>query len=488
MIAHKPVKLRGVQPGVCWPDSGGYDVGTVGDVFGGRPFAAHSSGYDFHRGVDLLDGLDGSGEPAGSGGRPVYAPICGTVIRKHYGFFSWYDAGNMTECQEVDASSKATFSASAGTLTVVGKNDGTVTVATGFARLEKIAPHQLVTGNDWWSQIELSSVPAGAWTGELVLGVIDQANNEYFCMTYDGSSFRAYQKDSGGIRGLDTGVATPSARKFFRIGEVSGSTYWYHSTDGTTWTNLGGFAWAPTDRTKWKMFIGWKPAAAGGDTTVAVKHWGGGDSSSINRFGNWVEIANASSKWVLMHMRHISVALGQYVEAGVEIGITGKTGFDTLSGPIIQNHLHVEYVPNNKHDYDNSESYNPLAASLLPRASTTPSVSVVRDTAVDPETGAATCHRLTVTVTRGSYQNFQINEFNLTGNTAARTCNWNTRAGLNPSDHDDISYDGLFFEAAEFDEATSTYVFKIYANQATVGASWVSGYVKDSDGNTVWSG
>lgn len=485
---HPPAR-RYADPGIVWPSNGGYSADDLGDIFGERPFAAHASNCDFHRGYDTLDNQDGPGQPADSGGMPVYAPRNGCITRLYYGHFSWFDANNMAQCTELDPSSKATFSASGGVLTIVGKNDGTVTFA-NLAKLYKTQTFQnSLTDNDWLIMFQLTSTVT--LTGELVLGIGSLSTSRYALLYYNGSKFTVKGVDADGTMAADGTNTSPAATRWGRVrwSVADAKLYWDYSTDGTTWTNIASEAavnWGTT--VDFVSFIGWNPAAAGGDDTVGVSYSGGGDSSSINRFGNWVELADASSKWVMMHFRDLIVRVGDVVRAGQQIGITGRTGFDIKSGPIISNHLHTEYIPNSDYSYANADPLNPLAAALLPRASTSVSLSVVRDTAFDPYTGLVDCHRLTIVVDRGTWQNFQINEFRMVGNLATRTLNWNTRAGLDPSDNDANNYDGLYFEPLAFDENDSTYTFKLYASKAVVGSTWVSGYVKDTDGNTLWSG
>lgn len=495
VCVHKPALRRGSDPGIAWPSNGGPTPDTLGDMFGQRTFSGgtgHAGGVDFHRGVDLLDNQDGGGETAGKGGMPVYSPINGCVIRLFRGFFQFDDADDISKCTEVDASSKATFARSGSALVITGKNNGTVTFPSGLAMLQKTEPFNAdLTGNDWVMDFQLVSTIAGI-SGKLVMGIYDSANNEYVCLEYNGATYTCKGRKSSGTMTNDGATASQSGKLWGRIyfQQSSGKIFWQWSTDGDTWTDIvsGGEAWTITNRGGFMAFIGWDPAASGADDTVNVEQWGSGDGGSVNRFGNWIEIADGSTKFALLHFRRFVVAPGDVVRAGQLIGYTGKTGWDIRSGRILQNHVHVEYHANNQHDYSNADPTNPLAAALLPRPSTAVSISVVRDTASDPNTGLIPCHRLTITVTRGSNQNFQINEFRMVANLATRTLNWNTRAGLDPADNDANVYDGLYFQPVAFDETSSAYVFKLYASQAVIGITWTSGYVKDADGNTVWSG
>lgn len=494
IINRRPPVPRSCDPGIVWPVSGTDAVATLGDIFGDRTFSGgtgHATGRDFHRGIDLVDNIDGAGEPAGKGGVPILSPIHGRVIRKFYGFFQFDDAANMSELAETDAGSKATFSQGSSKLTIVGKNDGTVTFPSGLARLEKIKPFQMdITGNDWVMDFQLAS-SISTTTGKLVMGIYDSVNAQWLCLEYDGATYTCKGVKATGTMTNNNATASVSGKLWGRIyfEASSGKVYWQYSTDGLTWTDIvsGGEAFTVTNRGGFKAFIGWDPAASGGDDTVNVEMWGSGDTSSVNRFGNWIEIANATSKFCMMHFRHISVNLGDEVRPGQQVALTGQTGFDIRSGRILSNHCHIEYHPTNAHDYSNADPVNPLSALILPRASTTVSIGVVRDSATDPNAGGNDCHRLTITIDRGTYQNFQINSFSLTGNTTVRTVNWNTRAGLDPADQDTNYYDGVYFQPVAFDETSSQYVFKIYFKKSTVGSTFVSAYVKDPEGNTLWS-
>jgi murein DD-endopeptidase MepM/ murein hydrolase activator NlpD len=485
---------RSCDPGIVWPISGGEAVSTIGDPFGHRTFSGgtgHAGGVDFHRGMDMADDQDGPGQPAGSGGVAVVSPIHGKVIRKYKGYFHFFDADDMTELAEVDPGSKATFTRTAGNLAIVGKNDGTVTFPSGLAALQKIQPFNAdLAGNDYCAYFRLASTVS--LTGKIVVGIYDATNDQYLALEYNGATFTCKGKKVSGAMTNNGVTATPAACVWGMVWVdiATGKAYWKYSTDGNTWTDIvgAGEAFTVTNQCGFKMFIGWDPAAAGGDDTVNVQEFGGGDAGSIPRFGNWLEISNSSGQFDMMHFRKITVALGAEVRPGDALGLTGRTGLDLRSGKIIQNHLHMEYRPTNVHDYANSDPKNPLSALLLPRVSTAISIAVVRDTAMDPNTGLVDCHRLTITVDRGTYQNFQINEFQMVGNTTSRTLNWNTRAGLDPADQDANVYDGLYFQPVAFDEDSSQYVFKLYASKAVIGATWVSGYVKDADANSLWTG
>lgn len=474
------------DPGFAWPASGTSSPDTIGDPFGHRTFNGHSSGVDFHRGTDHFDAQPGSDGKS---------PIHGTIVRSHYTHFLFDDAENAEANEESDPNAKATFAINPvdSALRIVGKNDGTVTFPANIPQYRtkrRFSPYGIDGGaQDWMMDLELKTTIAT--TGKIVIGIFDELANEYATLSYDGTTFTVNGRHAAGAMGVDGMTAAPSTRRWLRIRYQTSTSQilWQHSTDGATWTTIatqGTIGWT-RQGCGFIAFVGWVPAAAGGDDTVDVDFFGWWDGLGIGRFGNWVEIANADGKGVLLHFRHLYRLTGE-VRPGTLIGKAGNTGFDTVSGRILTSHVHFEWIPNQRYIYSNDDPRNPLAVGILPRPSTSISISVVRDSAMDPVTGTVDCHRLTITVQRGANQNFQIDEFRMEGNLAARTLKWSTRQGLNPADHDANSYDGLYFKPAAFNEASSQYVFELYLSKTVGGATWVAGHVKDTEGNTVWSG
>lgn len=483
MISYAKQLPRQFDPGYVWPGSGTSSPDTIGDPFGHRTFTGHASGVDIHRGTDHFDA---------QGGEIGKSPIHGKVIRRLYTHYPCnYDHSG--ELNESDPSSKATFTIDTANsrLRIVGKNDGTVAFAsTAQYRSNRRFSHYTSAGaaDDWMFDVNIQTA-LGTLNGKFQFGIYDPLNTEYVYMTYDGATLTAKGKQTAGVMTADGTSAALASKTWLRIKFTAstGQIKWQHSTDGSTWVDLAtqGTIAFTMKGAGFHVFVGWDPAASAGDETVDLEFWGWWDAHGIGRFGNWVEIANASEKFLLMHFDHLLVSVGQEVRPGDSIGRTGTTGFDILSGRILTAHVHLEYIPNHAHDYSNADPTNPLDANILPRSSTSVSIGVVRDTAMSPL--AVDSHRLTITVTRGSNQNFQINEFRLVGNTTSRTVNWNTRAGLDPADQDANNYDGVYFEPVAFDQASSTYVYKLYFSKAVVGATFSSAYVKDADGNTVWS-
>ncbi|MBE7466765.1 MAG: M23 family metallopeptidase [Planctomycetes bacterium] len=479
MISVRPTLRKPAHSGSVWPSTGTPEPSVTGDPFGHRPFSAHASNTDFHRGADLLDGDDTA---------PVYSPINGNIIRWNYTHAQFDDDENLDQFVETDPNSAAVFSRVGSSLRISSSNGQSVSLPSGMARMAWRTPIQVNPSSTEWV-IDLKLAGTIATNGKLCFGVYDPTNNEYAILLYDGANVEARGRKSTGLMGAD-GTTTAAADQTWlrlRLLASTNTIQWQYGTDGTNWTNAATEAnpsWTKSGPYL-ECFVGWMPDSEASEEFVDIDYFGWFDSTRIGRFGNWVAIAHADGKWLLQHMRHINVAAGDVVRAGQLIGKTGKTGFNITSGRILQYHVHCEYIPNNKHDYSNSEPVNPLACGLLPKPECGVDISVVRSEVNDPD-GAAS-HLLTITVDRDSGQNFQINEFSLTGNSATRTLNWNTRAGLNPSDVDAKSYNGIYFSADAFDEDSDEYVYRLYFAKSAVGTSFVSAYVKDAAGNTIWS-
>jgi hypothetical protein len=481
----------GFARGFAWPASGGASPDLIGDPFGHRTFTGHSSGTDFHRGTDHYD------DSPGSTGK---SPIHGAIVRLNFTHFQYDDAENAEAAEEVDPNNKATFTIIPGSsvLRIVGKNDGTATFLSGCARYRTKQRFTMYTlGGALGDWIVDAQIPSGlALSGKVGIAIYDPLNDEYVALQYNGSTLTVRGKDLNGVMTANGTTASVANVRWLRMkySLTTNQVHWQYSTnasgtaasfvdiatEGTiNWTHKGaGF----------DCFPFWDPAAAGGDDTIDIDYFGWWDAQGIGRFGNWVVIANEVEKWVLMHFRHLFVSAGQVVRPGDPVGKTGRTGFDTVSGRILNDHTHAERHLNNNFIYSNDEAKNPLAAAALPRASTTISINVVRDSAMDPVSGTVDCHRLTITVDRGTYQNFHIDEFRAQGNLTFRLLRWSDRTGLNPADHDANNYDGVWFAPVAFNQASNQYVLVLYFSKAVIGSTWVAGHVKDTEGSTLWSG
>lgn len=477
-------RRRSVGSGIVWPDSGNATTSNVGDVFGPRPFSFHITtvgyDYDFHRGCDF---------PL-SAGDPLYSPINGSVIRWHYTSFGFEESSHLTQFSETDSQSAASFAHSGTSCVISGSRVGALTWPTQAAFLSPATNERIVlTGDDWEVRVKFTSAPSVSG-GAVGCGVYDSTNNEWAAIEYDGTTITCRGRDSGGNMVANGTTSAQASKTWIRIAftQATGTLAWSHSTDGNTWTDVvteTTITWTDATRPRVLPILYWLSK----DTNAAVQtanvdFFGWVDTQTIGRFGNWVEISNASQKFCMMHLQTLSIARGDVLEAGQLVGYAGMTGFDSRSGTIISPHVHLEVCSNNNYLYNNDEPINPLGVGILPRDNTTSNVSVVRDSANDPD--GVDSHRLTITVTR-SDQNFDLNEISLTGNTTSRTVNWNTRSGLN-ADNDVPKQSGVYIVPEDFNSSSASYVVAIYFNKTVVGNTFASAYCKDTAGTTVWSG
>lgn len=475
MLTTRMPAVRTLESGVVWPD-GGASPPTVGDPFGHRTFSGHASGVDIHRGIDIMDGLAVTA---------VKSPINGYVTRKHYTHFDWEQANQIEQLTRTGTA--ATFLQSGSVLRVTGTNAGTVAFPGSITRFETNTDFHATAAEDFYIDFKFSSLPA-TLAGEVCFGIYQASTGDYAILKFDDTVFTANGSDAGGNFSINGTTSAHSSRTWNRIKYLSASTsvVFQSSSDGSTWTTIAteaSISWTNVNA-PFKCFIGFIPAAAGDPDVIDVAQFAWFDAEGIGRFGNWIQVANAAGKYAMMHASHIACSIGAYVRAGDTVMYTGSTGFDVASGRILQRHCHIEYIGNTGYIYANNDSTNPMGDSLLPRSGSI-SVGVVRTEENNPE--AVACHKLAITLTRGSAQRFDVNSFSLTGNSATRTLNWNTRSGLDPADHDAVKYDGIYFEPSAFSEASSTYVLNLYFTKATVGNTFVSAYVKDTAGTTVWS-
>ncbi len=481
MISVPPATPRKMDPGIIWASTGGPTGSDIGDIFGHRTFAGHPSNVDFHRGIDTLDNLPPT---------LIVAPITGRVIRRNYSMFNWVKSEQLNQLTVANgAIASYALTGSPAVLRITGVNAGTQTFPANIGRFEM--NQQFFVGNgtseNWSVQMKYNTLPA-APSGKPVFGIYQAANNEYAAIWYDGTNFVVKGKDAGGVFGVDGTTGTPAGKTWLRIEYVSSTTsiVFKMSADGLTWTTIAteaAIAW--TDRhINFKAFVGFNPAAAGANDTVDVAIFECVDANAIGRFGNCILLANADGEWWSLHHDHILVNVGDYVYAGTSMAYTGDTGYDDNSGRILQVHLHQEYVPRHDILYSNTDPLNPLGAGLLPRCGTL-NISVVRSEVNDPAGNAA--HKLAITVQRSPCQRFDINQFSLTGNTTTKVLNWNTRAGLDPADSDAVYFDGIYFEPVPFDENDTEYTVNYYWRKSVVGATFVSAFIKDAAGVTLWS-
>lgn len=472
-------KRKSASSGIVWPDTGNDTPSGVKDVFGGRPFSAHIStvgyDYDFHRGVDVNL----------AEGDPYLSPVSGTVIRLHRNHFTFNTASQTAYWTEDNDGYGAAWTQGTG-LTISGTRGGSNSWPNVSKYENRASPLDLTAGQ--WEMRMLLDSGVSAITGAVGFGVYDNRGTQRVLMEWDGTSLYAYGTYSGGnLSNNGSSTAWTSSKLWLRVRSSGTTLQWASSADGSTWTNA--FTETNPSFTNGQVPC-WVPTIyyRSKDTnatphSVKIKYVGWYDTNTVGRFGNWLSIGRGTDKFTALHFDTLTVQLGDYVEAGQSLGTVGLTGFDDRSGPVTTPHVHVEYAPVGTSLYDNAESVNPLDSDIMPRTNVSNNVSVVRSTANDPD--GVDSHKLVITCTRQA-QDFDMNEFSLTGNTSSRTVNWNTRSGLN-ADPDIPKQSGVYFVASSFDENSASYVITIYFNKSTVGSTFTSAYIKDCNGVTLWS-
>jgi len=475
----RTVKYRGDSTGHAWPCAG--NTGTIQDAYGPRLYSAHVAtiGYDY----DLHPGID----VASSAADPVYSTIAGAVIRRHMTHFGWQDAMQLDEWTLTAPSSSLTVARGTNVLNLTCSRVGAVSFPANvdkYQMKERIHP----TGGDYVIEVKLNAT-LSITSGALGFGFFNAANSEYVCLEYDGTTFT--------MRGVGTTTFTAngttssaSSKTWMRI-EYTQSTNtfaWKHSTDGTTWTTITTEASRAFTLATPHMIptLYWRSGDtnASAFTPVIAQFNLADEYMSVARFGNWVEIANATEKWTFAHFQSIPIALGTFVGIKQLIGYAGETGFDATSGRINTEHLHCEVAANNTYEYSRAQAVNPLRSTYLPRTNVSNNVSVARATGNDPD--GVDSHKLTITITRAD-QDFDVNSVTLTANTTSRTINLDTRAGLN-ANVDIPKQSGVYIVPSSFNENSATLVWTVYFNKSVVGSTFTSYSVLDSDGATLASG
>ena len=470
----------------AWPRSGNSTTQDVRDGFGPRTFTGHIASlgynYDFHRGCDLPIDF----------GDPVYSLCHGPIIRLSETHYGWDRAAQLTRWVETDAAGSVVFSHTGSSLRITGSRPGAQTFAeAGKFRhaLERVD----ISTDDW----EIRIKPTGNQTvtgGVVGVGFEDQLGTERVTIEYDGTTLTARGAHAAGVMGADGTAVTVTPKQYrIRYTQSTDTIVWEYTSDdpvttATNWTNLATQAAPAFTREGWPAFTPvpyWRATAStAGDQTFDLDHVGWYDAGNIPRFGNWISIVNGDRRVSQMHMQEMAVSLGDVVEAGQLIGYSGNEGFDARSGPVLFAHCHVEYATGVGYHYDNSQPINPLAPGLLPRANVSNNVAVVRTTANDPD--GVDCWRLTITTTRAD-QDFDMNQISLTGSSATRTLNFDTRAGLN-ADTDIPKQSGVYLVCTAFSDDDATMVLDAYFSKAVVGATFTSAFVKDTEGTTLWAG
>jgi len=467
--------------GIVWPCSGtSVPAVPIKSVFGPRKFLPHVAttgfDYDLHRGSDHPLVL----------GDSVYAVTGGSVIRlhrTHYGFEGDEQLPYWVEDQDGGASS-ALFTRSVSNLVITGTRGG-VGVFPNVAKY-KVIVDRVALATQFEFRVKLGAVGALA-AGALGFAVIDESTGEYIGCEWNGTTATSLGVGSGGpvaSHGTTLGVTTETWLRFLLD---SGTLSWGVSSDAVTWTTIDSEAmpaFTTTARSVFTPILYWRSTDVNvTPVPIYVDFAGWRDDETIARFGNWFIIAKDNVKFIMLHMQHISVAMGDIVEASQLVGKAGSTGYDWRSGPVLYPHMHLEYASDVSPFYAQDSSINPLAPGVLPRIDVTNNATVTRSTDNDPD--AVSCWRLRIKLARAD-QDFDLNEISLTGDVATRTVNLNTRAGLN-ADNDIPKQSGVYIVPEDFDDTSIEYEVSIYFSKAVVGSSFVSAYVKDTAGNTLWS-
>ena len=483
MIRRRPLHPRGDGSGIVWPQIANATPGNVKDVFGPRPFLPHvgTVGYDYdlHRGIDVT----------ANAGDPVYSMQCGAIIRWHYTHFGWEADSQLDQWSEVDPAGSVSFARQApSTLLITGDRVGAQTFPATAGRFQPVRERVMPDTNDW--ELRLSFTNPISTTGQLGFGILDTLTNELAAIEYDGTTFTVRGVDSGGAMGVDGSTFAVANKPWVRVRFDFATTtiFWDWSDDQETWVNIASQAAVSFTNGIIPVFLPvlyWRSTDVNANPdTVEIDTFGWYDDQTIPRFGNWVEMSSAGRRFLIMHQRELLVPQGTILyTAGAQIGTVGNTGFDAKSGPVLYNHFHIERIDNNDYDYNNDDPQNALAIGILPRTNVLNNITAVRTSENDPDGNPS--FRLAITVTRAD-QNFDLNQISLTGDVATRTINWDTRSGLNPN-NDIPVWDGVYVVPVAFDGASASYQCSVYFNTATVGSTFVSAEIRDTNGNVVWS-
>lgn len=453
----------------------------ISNVFGPRPFGPHvgSTGYDydFHRGIDFPDGVEGN---------PVYSAVAGAVIRRVYSHFHWGDAGQLDEFEEADPfSSISGLSVSGGSLDFTCARVGVASFPAQAARLQATNESIFVNKDDWVLEVNFAS--SISLNGQFGLGVFNSTLSEYIALDYDGTTFTFRGQHDGGAFTSDGTTYSVAGSTWLRIVYTVGTDTisWEHSSDGDSWTILGSETGLTFTEYSWTPSLYWlsQDTNATPDTVPVNQFNWVDEAQTVGRFGNWVSICTGYGKITQIHCASLTVDLGEFVVAGQQIGTVGRTGFNARSGRVNGVHVHLEWSESTTWSYDQDEALNPLDSTLLPRTDTTTNVTAFVTNENDP--GSTDSWRLRVVVARGD-ADFDLDQVTLVGNLGSRTVDFNSRTGLN-ADNDIPVANGVYIVPEDFDELDAAYEVSFYFDRSVVGTTFVSAEVRDTQDNLLAS-
>ena len=476
--------------------SNGYSLpngSDVGDPFGPRPFAPHTStvgyDYDWHRGVDF----------PGNENDPIKAPMGGSVVRRHYTHFLYWHDDALNEFTVDDVDNAIDLSINDGILSLAW-DANLVPTSNDFLGSSKVILNQLLDPDSGDLDLRLRiSNPDFDGQGAIGLAIYDISNSEYAAIDYDSSTvgLLCHAVDADGVDATTNGESqTPNQSVYWLrlfYDQSADELLFQYGTDGysegepTTWDTVSTWSspnWTQTGYASMQACFYFRRTTEEA-VNLSSNLWVNLlaiDNKTIGRFGNWVTILRGDESFIVMHMSHIYADYGP-IQAGEVVGTVGKTGFDSRSGLILNNHVHIERIyPGAYYFYENDAPVNPLAPGILPRANVNNNISAVLTEGTDPNDDD--CHILTVTTTRED-NDFDLNLITLTGSDGTRTVNFNTREGLNPGDSDVPDYDGVYIIPQDFDDEDTDYVVAFYFQKDVVGSVVLSWELQDTEGTTL---
>jgi hypothetical protein len=469
-------RAHSVGPGVAWPDTGSTTESShVKSAFGWRIFNSHipTLGHDndFHRGVDVDMELND----------PVYSLIAGAVTRVERYDWLFTQAADLDDFDQADETGH-TISVDTGALQI--EHDASAT--TFGTTIDCPRVHQTVGVNgdvEIRAEIDPQSMADGDEVGIYLKDATDAAKWITAYHTQASSTEQVGSADrngSGDTVSRTEATAAHESNTWLRIDwdQSTGGYTAYRSDDGDEWTTIATGTVGAAN----KPVIGVYVASAGAAVTGRVAWWAYEDADKIGRFGNWMMLAGMSPlapsepiRAIVLHCGELQVGLGDVVEVGQQIATAHRTGWDYVSGTVLYPHPHIEFLPyddtsSNQALYSNDVSINPLTPGLLPRADVNDNITVSVTEADDPDDVAS--WRYSITFARRD-EDFDLGKLEFVEGETTKTVNLNTRDGLDPTDSDEPSYDGVYFDPQSDTSLTASedWSVDIYVHQTEFAAA-----------------